>query len=62
VNLRIKNSKVFKKNPNYKYTSQMFRKTAAYTEYQKGLQKLRDKISDTLGQAKKSSALDFYIR
>lgn len=61
VNKRIKESKVLKKNPNFKYSSHMFRKTRANMIFQEGLQQLKEKSRKAIGQTSNSSAIEHYI-
>lgn len=61
INNRISESRVIKKNPNFKYSSHMFRKTKANSIYQEGLRKLKEKSRLAIGQAKNSSAIEHYI-
>jgi integrase len=61
INKRIQNSKVIKKNPNYVYSSHMFRKTVAYNMYQKGVSRLKEKVRSAIGQSHGSSAVEYYI-
>ena len=48
-------------NENYQYSSHMFRKTRVYSEYQEGVEKLKDELRKKIGQAKGSTALNSYI-
>jgi len=61
INERIKNSKVLIKNPNYKYTSHIFRKTLAYNFYHKGMNELKQKARKMIGHANDSYAINYYI-
>lgn len=61
VNRKIKSSKVLRKNPNFKYTSHMFRKTKANTLYQQGLEQLREISRHGIGQKSKSSSIKHYL-
>jgi len=61
VNRKIKKSRVLRKNPNFKYTSHMFRKTKANTLYQQGLEELREKSRHGIGQKSKSSSIKHYL-
>ena len=61
INLRISESRIFKKNKNYKYTSHMFRKTRAYNMFQHGLKSLKEQVRFSIGQSSGSSAIESYI-
>lgn len=61
INKRIKKSRVLNKNPNFKYSSHMFRKTKAYNLFQKGLVKLKAKARLSIGQSQNSQAIESYI-
>jgi hypothetical protein len=61
INKRINTSQVLKKNPNFKYSSHMFRKTKAHELFQQGLKELKERSRKAIGQASNSSAIEFYI-
>jgi integrase len=61
VNHLIRISKVLKKNPRFKYSSHMFRKTKANTIFQEGLKELKEKSRRAIGQKSNSSAIEHYI-
>lgn len=61
INERIKNSKVLIKNPNYKYTSHIFRKTLAYNFYHTGMNELKQKARKMIGHKKDTHAINYYI-
>jgi integrase len=61
VNRKIKKSTVLRKNPNFKYTSHMFRKTKANTMFQQGLEELRERSRQGIGQKSKSSSIKHYL-
>lgn len=61
INKRLKETAVLNKNPNYKYTSHMFRKTKAYNRFQEGIEKLKEEIRMSIGQASQSTAVESYI-
>jgi hypothetical protein len=61
INEKIKTSKVLKKNPNYKYSSHMFRKTKANEVFQEGLKQLKENSRKAIGQKSNSSAIEHYI-
>jgi integrase len=61
INDRILNSKVLKKNPNYVYSSHMFRKTKAYRMYHKEEEELKNRVRRGIGQAEGSQAIGHYI-
>lgn len=58
---RIANSKVLVKNPNYQYTTHMFRKTKAYNVYNQGLTQLKEQARQAIGQSTNSQAIEHYI-
>jgi integrase len=61
VNRKIKKSAVLRKNPNFKYTSHMFRKTKANNLFQQGLEELRERSRHGIGQKSKSSSIKHYL-
>ncbi len=61
INKRIKDSKVLKKNKNYKFSSHMFRKTRAYNMFHKELNVLKEKVRESIGQSQGSTAIESYI-
>jgi hypothetical protein len=61
INKRIRASKVFKINPNYAYSSHMFRKTVAQNIYSQSVSQAKEKARTALSQAPNSSAIDHYI-
>lgn len=61
INSRIKNSKVLKKSPQYKYSSHMFRKTKAFTAFNKVIEEAKEKARIAIGHARGSSAIDCYL-
>lgn len=61
INERIRNSKVLKKNKNFKYSSHMFRKTKAFNLFQKGVEELKANARIAIGQSQNSTAIDSYI-
>jgi integrase len=61
VNECIQKSKVIKKNPCYKYSSHMFRKTKANNLFQEGLKELKERSRKAIGQKSNSSAIEHYI-
>jgi hypothetical protein len=61
INKRIKESKVIKKTANFKYTSHMFRKTVAYNLYHKGVEELKARAREAIGQSQNSTAISSYI-
>lgn len=61
VNLLIKQSSVLKFNKNYKFSSHMFRKTVAFTLYQRLVVEAKKEVRKSIGQAEESSAVEYYI-
>ena len=61
VNLLIQQSSVLKFNQNYKYSSHMFRKTVAFTLYQRLVVDAKKEVRKSIGQAEGSSAVEYYI-
>jgi len=61
INKHISDSKVFKKNPNYKYTSHMFKKSLTQRKFSEGVEKLKRNIQVKIGQKPGSSAIKHYI-
>ena len=61
INGRIRNSKVLRKNKNFKYSSHMFRKTKAYNLFNKGVEELKANARIAIGQSQNSTAIDSYI-
>ena len=61
INKRIKESKVIKKKPNYKYSSHMFRKTKAFNMFNQGVSELKEKVRASIGQSQGSGAVENYI-
>jgi hypothetical protein len=61
INKKIQNTKVIKKNPNFKYSSHMFRKTKAYNIFQEGMKEVKERVRKSIGQAAGSTAVEHYI-
>jgi integrase len=61
INKCIKDSKIIKKNPNFQYSSHMFRKTKAYNIFQNGVNELKAQARRALGQTENSQAIESYI-
>lgn len=61
INKRLKESKSLQKDPNYAYTSHLFRKSSVFTEYRDAVEKLKKKARAKIGQAPNSSAITHYI-
>ena len=61
VNKAIRSSKVIRKSGNYKYSSHMFRKTRVYTDYQEGVERLKESMRKRIGQSQGSTAINSYI-
>ena len=61
VNRLIQNSSVLKFNKNYKFSSHMFRKTVAFTLFQKLVVDAKKEVRKSIGQAEESSAVEYYI-
>jgi len=61
INKRIKTSKILKANKNFKFTSHMFRKTKAFNLFQKGINELKAKAREAIGQSQNSTAIESYI-
>jgi hypothetical protein len=61
VNRRIKESEVLLKNPNFKYSSHMFRKTKANVFFQEGLKELKERTRRLIGHTSGSTAIEHYL-
>jgi len=61
ITRRLKSSKVFENNGNYKISSHVFRKSRVYQEYQEGVNKLKEKARQDIGQLSGSQAIESYI-
>jgi integrase len=61
INKRIKESKVLKKSPNFKFSSHMFRKTKAFQIYREYLEKGKEAARSAIGHEPGSSSINFYI-
>lgn len=61
INKRINESRVLVKNPNYKYSTHMFRKTKAFNIYNQGVNRLKEQAREAIGQSSGSYAIEHYI-
>jgi integrase len=61
INKFIKLSKVLVKNPNYTYSSHMFRRTLAQSIYNEGVKEAKEKVRSALAQVQNSQAVEHYI-
>lgn len=61
VNELIRQSLVLRKNQNYRYSSHMFRKTVAFTLFQRLVVDAKKTVRRSIGQSEGSSAVEYYI-
>lgn len=61
INKRLAESKVLKKNPNFKTSTHMFRHSRAFEVFRKHLEAGKAAARESIGHSLMSSSIDFYI-